>query len=86
MPLNFPSVRVGQPIRHQALSVFPLFTESSGLLNYLLSDEAIRSSMVLVEEVGSEGTVPELLLKTRAIRVFCSSKGNSWWGPSRTVS
>ena len=65
MPLFFPPARVGQPIRHQALSVFPLFTESSGPLNYLLSDEAIRSSMVLVEEVGREGTVPELLVENK---------------------
>jgi hypothetical protein len=57
-----PDVRIGDPIRHGALSVFPLFGSSSDNVNYLLSDEAIRAGSVTVEEVSEAGSVPNLLV------------------------
>jgi ARG and Rhodanese-Phosphatase-superfamily-associated Protein domain len=60
--LTLPQVRVGDPIRHEALTVFPLFTETNGGLEYLLSDEAIESGSVTVEEVSESGSVPTLLV------------------------
>ena len=40
----FPKVRVGDPIRHESLSVFPLFAENHEKpIEYVLSDEATYS-------------------------------------------
>ena len=59
---TFPEVRVGDPIRHEALTVFPLFADSLGVVDYLLSDEAIGGGTVTVEEVSEGGSVPKLLV------------------------
>jgi hypothetical protein len=58
--LALPRVRVGGPIRHEALAVFPLFGEAEGGVEYLLSDEAIAAGTVTVEEISETGSVPEL--------------------------
>lgn len=63
--IPFPTVRVGQPIRHEALTIFPLFIEPNGQVDYLLSDEAIQSSSVTVEEVSESGSVPDLLVENK---------------------
>lgn len=57
---NLPAIRIGEPIRHESLTVFPLFTEPNDQVNYLLSDEAIQAGIVKVEEVSEGGSVPEL--------------------------
>jgi hypothetical protein len=57
---TFPEVRVGEPARHEALSVFPLFASADGAVEYLLSDEAINAGSVTVEEVNEGGSVPNL--------------------------
>jgi hypothetical protein len=59
---TLPDVRVGDPIRHEALTVFPLFSAPDEDVDYLLSDEAIRSGSVTVEEVTEVGSVPNLLV------------------------
>ncbi len=62
---TFPDVRVGDPIRHEVLAVFPLFSALDGHLDYLLSDEAIEAGAVTVEEVSEGGSVPKLLVTNR---------------------
>src|SRR5487761_2775144 len=57
-----PEVRVGEPSRHEALTVFPLFSTGDSSVNYLLSDEAIQAGSVAVEEVSEGGSVPNLLV------------------------
>ena len=64
--LPFPEVRVADPVRHEALAVFPLFAESKHSVDYLLSDEAISGGSVTVEEIGEAGSVPNLLVDNRA--------------------
>ena len=59
---TLPEVRVGDPIRHEALTVFPLFSPPDGAVDYLLSDEAIGAGSVTVEEVSEGGSVPNLLV------------------------
>ena len=59
---TLPDVRVGDPIRHQALAVFPLFSVPDGAVDYLLSDEAIHAGSVTVEEISEGGSVPNLLV------------------------
>jgi len=63
---HFPQVRVGEPIGHEALAVFPLFTESPAGIDYLLSDEAIAGGTVTVEEVSESGSVPTLVVHNQA--------------------
>jgi hypothetical protein len=57
---TLPDVRVGDPIRHEALTVFPLFAPTGGEVEYVLSDEAIGSGTLTVEEVSEGGSVPNL--------------------------
>jgi hypothetical protein len=42
MPVALPEIRVGQSLRHEALTVFPLFTNQASGLEYLVSDEAME--------------------------------------------
>jgi hypothetical protein len=71
MSLALPTLRVGDPIRHEALTVFPLFSESSSNIDYRLSDAALADESLLVEEVGESGSVPELLVENKGdVRVL----------------
>ncbi len=62
MSVEFPQVRVGQPVRYQALSVFPLFDGAMTPVEYTLSDEGFGSGAVTVVEVSEAGSVPDLLV------------------------
>jgi hypothetical protein len=59
---TLPEVRVGNPICHEALAVFPLFSTAHASVQYLLSDEAIQAGSVAVEEVNEGGSVPDLMV------------------------
>lgn len=65
MPVTFPEIRVGDPIRHDGLAVFPLFAEPSSGVEYVLSDEAINAGTVAVEEVSEAGAVPDLAVENK---------------------
>jgi hypothetical protein len=60
----FPSFRVGDPIRHQELVVFPLFrtVDASNEVDYQLAGDAIAAGTIVVEEVSESGSVPTLLV------------------------
>src|ERR1700690_3617961 len=60
---TFPGIRVGNPICHESLTVFPLFTEPNGQVEYLLFDEALQAGVVTVQEVSEGGSVPDLLVE-----------------------
>src|SRR5262245_55800708 len=60
---SVPASRSGEPSRHGALTVFPLFAEPHGQADYLLSDEAIQAGAVSVLEVSEGGSVPDLLVE-----------------------
>ena len=71
MSVGFPQVRVGQPVRYQTLSVFPLFDGSMTPVEYTLSDVGIGSGCVIVEEVSETGSVPDLLVENKGdVRVL----------------
>jgi len=71
MAVAFPQVRVGEPLHFKTLSVFPLFTEANGSVDYVLADEAIRDQLLTVQEVSEGGSVPELLVENKGdIRVL----------------
>lgn len=63
MSVAFPEIRVGDPIRHEGLAVFPLFAEASHAVDYDLSDAAINRGSVTVEEVSEAGSVPDLAVE-----------------------
>ena len=65
MTLTFPEIRIGNPIRHDGLAVFPLFAEPSGGVDYTLSDEAISDGSVAVEEISESGSVPDLSVENK---------------------
>ena len=71
MSVALPKLRVGDPIRHKALCVFPIFSESNGNVEYRLSDEAFADESLLVEEVDESGSVPDLLVENKGdVRVL----------------
>ncbi len=55
-----PSVRVGAPVAHDKLTVFPLFLDAPAAPNYRLSEEALADGTAVVEEVTEGGSVPNL--------------------------
>lgn len=66
-----PAIRIGNPICHESLTVFPLFSEIQGHVEYLLSDEALQKGFVTIQEVSEGGSVPDLLVEnTGEIRVL----------------
>ena len=66
MAAIFPSVRVGGPIRHEQLSVFPLYADAPAPVEYALSSDAIADGSVVVEEISDAGSVPTLLVTNKA--------------------
>jgi hypothetical protein len=58
-----PEIHIGESLHHESLTVFPLFAESAGQVDYLLSDEAIAAGTVTVQEVSEGGSVPDLLVE-----------------------
>jgi hypothetical protein len=71
MAVAFSEIQVGEPVCYEALSVFPLFDDSSSPVEYLLSNEGIGSGCVTVEEVSESGSVPDLLVENKGdIRIF----------------
>lgn len=65
MSVTFPEIRVGNPICHEGLAVFPLFSEPTHGIEYDLSDEAISKGNVTVEEVTEAGSVPDLAVDNK---------------------
>lgn len=57
--------RIGAPLRYKALSVFPLFAEPAGDVEYRLGEEALADESILVEEVSEAGSVPDLLVENK---------------------
>jgi len=71
MSIAFPQIRVGEPIRHESLAVFPLFAPPSNEVDYQLSHEALGAEVVTVKEVSEAGSVPDLLVENKGdVRVL----------------
>lgn len=60
-----PSVRVGAPVTHDRLTVFPLYLEAPAAPNYRLAEEALADGSAVVEEVSEGGSVPNLAVDNR---------------------
>lgn len=71
MSVALPRIRVGDPLRHESLSVFPLFADPTGDVEYRLSDGALTDESLLIEEVDEGGSVPDLLVENKGdVRVL----------------
>ncbi len=68
MSFTFPKTRVGDPVQHRSLCVFPLFSELVGEIDYRLSESALADETLLVEEVDQRGSVPDLLVENKGDR------------------
>jgi hypothetical protein len=78
----FPTIRVGDPIRHEALTVFPLFRAEPAEeeVDYLLSDEAVKAGSVTVEEISDSGSVPTLMVTNTGDRQVLFLEGEELRG------
>ena len=65
MSIALPKLHVGEPIQHESLSIFPLFSEAGGAIDYQLSDEAIANESLLIQEITEGGSVPDLLVENK---------------------
>ncbi len=66
MTFTIPEMRVSEPMRHNGLSVFPLFAPAGNAPEYMLSDEAIRQGAVSVKEISESGAVPYLTVENQS--------------------
>jgi hypothetical protein len=80
MPVTLPPFRIGEALRHEALSVFPLYAEPNGEVDYVLSDEAMAAESVVVEETNEAGSVPDLLVENRGPRRVLFLEGEALIG------
>ena len=62
----FPSIHVGEPIRCNQVSVFPLFADAPAPVEYALGVDAINDGSVVVEEISEAGSVPTLSVTNKA--------------------
>ena len=84
---TLPEVRVGDPIRHESLAVFPLFSTVDARVDYLLSDEAIRCGIGRSRRGERGGFGSESPRHQPAVtRGSCFSKARNCAAPSRTAS
>lgn len=78
---TFPEVRAGEPVRHESLTVVPLFAPpGGGAADYLLSDEALATGAVTVEEVSESGSVPTLVVDNKGDRLVLFLEGEELRG------
>lgn len=71
MSLTFPKFRVVAPLCHEGLTVFPLFADPAGDIQYRVAEEALAGGSATVEEVSEAGSVPDLLVDNRGdIRIL----------------
>ncbi len=63
--LTFPNIRVGDPIAHHSISIFPLHSDFESKAQYVLSDEGLAAGTVAVEEINEGGSVPELFVNNQ---------------------
>ena len=73
------SLRVGPPITHENLTLFPVTDGHSQALTYLLLEEAMATGKFQVTELGV-GTVPELRLVNRTGRMVFLMDGEALVG------
>jgi hypothetical protein len=59
-------LKIGDPITHENMTVFPLFYETVLGPDYVTMDEALDSKFISVEEISSGGSVPDIKVVNRS--------------------
>jgi hypothetical protein len=59
-------LKIGDPKTYENMTVFPLFQDAEAGPDYLTLDEAIDGDFISVEEIGEEGTVPDIKVVNRS--------------------
>jgi hypothetical protein len=73
-------VKLAEPIRHDSMSVFPLFSDSVPELRYELAASAMKRGAVIVEELGRGGEVAKLLVRNRGPKPVLFLEGETLHG------
>lgn len=73
MSVTFPELRFGEPLRHEALTVFPLFSVPKSDVEYRLAEAALADEFILVEELEQQARCQTSWWKTKVIY------GSSFW-------
>src|SRR3954471_24581853 len=80
MSVTLPTLRVGSPVSHDGLTVFPLFAELGKAVDYCLAEEALAGGTAVIEEVSETGSVPELLVDNRGMNRILLLEGEELRG------
>lgn len=78
--LTFPEIRLGNPISHESISIFPLEASIESNVHYLLSDEELAAGTVTVEEINEGGSVPELVVNNQTDNLVLFLEGEELQG------
>lgn len=73
-------VKLGEPLRHAAMSVFPLFSASVPELRYELASSAMKRGAIRVEELNWGGQVSKLLVHNRGPKPALFLEGETLHG------
>ena len=73
-------VRVGSPLSHARLSVFPLYTDQPTPASYRLAGPALADGTVVVEEATEGGNVPRLAVENKGDRPVLFIEGEELRG------
>ena len=64
----FKKIKLGSPIIHKGVAVYPIFSEITSTLDYLGLTAALERKVLKVTEINEGGSVPELRVKNTAKR------------------
>jgi hypothetical protein len=73
-------LKVGRKQSHKNLALYPLLSNYTIGLDYLLLDEALSQSMIEVVEVSEGGSVPELKVVNKSVRMVLILDGEELVG------
>jgi hypothetical protein len=73
-------LKVGRKQSHKNLALYPLLSTYSIGLDYLLLDEALREKMIKVVEVSEGGSVPQLKVVNKSVRMVLILDGEELVG------
>ena len=75
-----PQPRIGQPLAHGRLTVFPLYTDHPTPSPYRLAREALADGTVVVEEATQSGNVPTLVVENKGPQAVLFLEGEELRG------
>jgi len=73
-------LKVKQAMQADNLTVFPLFADPNGGIDYLVLDQALKQQVVEITEVGHGGSVPELKVTNKGDEMVLLVEGEQLIG------